>query len=84
MNPKIDGIEPYELKFGKDTLKVETKDFKKMLQTFPFTPDLEIVLPGGEIEILREPSLDVGAAFHVKTNGTYQIFGKDKAAAGGN
>lgn len=73
MNSKIDGIDKMTFSAGNGNLTVKTSDFQKMMETYPFEPELKIILPKGNIVVPTESTVSLSAALKVKTKGGIQL-----------
>lgn len=73
MNSKIAEIGTKTFSVGNGNLKVTTDEVQKMMETYPFEPELKIVLPKGNIVVPTESAVSVSAALKVKTKGEIQL-----------
>lgn len=73
MDSKIDGIDKMTFSAGNGNLTVKTSDFQKMMETYPFEPELKIILPKGNIVVPTESTVSLSAALKVKTKGGIQL-----------
>lgn len=73
MDSKIDGIDKMTFSAGNGNLTVKTRDFQKMMETYPFEPELKIILPKGNIVVPTESTVSLSAALKVKTKGGIQL-----------
>lgn len=73
MDSKIDGIDKMTFSAGNGNLTVKTSDFQKMMETYPFEPELKIILPKGNIIVPTESTVSLSAALKVKTKGGIQL-----------
>lgn len=73
MDSKIDGIDKMTFSAGNGNLTVKTSDFQKMMETYPFEPELKIILPKGNIVVPTESTVSISAALKVKTKGGIQL-----------
>lgn len=73
MDSKIDGIDKMTFSVGNGNLTVKTSDFQKMMETYPFEPELKIILPKGNIVVPTESTVSLSAALKVKTKGGIQL-----------
>lgn len=68
----------YKIPINGGTAKVATGDVRKILERYPFTPDVKIVLPEGKMQVLRKSSPGANIAIRITTDGTIPLFGGDK------
>lgn len=73
MDSKIAGIDKMTFSAGNGNLTVKTSDFQKMMETYPFEPELKIILPKGNIVVPTESTVSLSAALKVKTKGGIQL-----------
>jgi hypothetical protein len=73
LDPKISGMNTFDFKIGESSIRLTPDDLNKMLKTYPFKPDLKIVLPKGTIQVLEESTMGIAANIKIKTNGTVQF-----------
>lgn len=73
LDPKISGMNTFDFKIGASSIRLTPDDLNKMLKTYPFKPDLKIVLPKGTIQVLEESTMGITANIKIKTNGTVQF-----------
>lgn len=65
----------YTINLKKGEVKILTSDVKKMLQSYPFKPDIEVQLPDGVLGIPRNAEFSINLALGLKTDGKIVIFG---------
>lgn len=73
LDPKISGMNTFDFQIGASSIRLTPDDLNKMLKTYPFKPDLKIVLPKGTIQVLEESTMGITANIKIKTNGTVQF-----------
>ena len=73
LDPKISGMNTFDFQIGTSSIRLTPDDLNKMLNTYPFKPDLKIVLPKGTIQVLEESTMGITANIKIKTNGTVQF-----------
>ena len=81
MDPKVEGIEePFELDIGKnEPFKIKGDDFSKILKEYPFTPDIQFVVPQGCFYIRHNFEYALKMELGTKFNGeAISIFGDEK------
>ena len=66
----------YNMAVKSGQMEIYTSDVKKMLQTYPFTPTLKILLPDGTLAVPRDSGFGINMAVNVKTNGKIAIWEK--------
>ncbi len=76
MDPKIPGLNEYKLVAGKGEIKISTQELVKMMETYPFAPDLKVVLPEGYVCLPLKSSIGANVNLEVKTNGTVTVWEK--------
>lgn len=64
----------YKINFSKNgDFSVKASDFKIFLKAHPFLPSIDLILPIGSIDIIRDGGVDVNLSVGVRTDGTVEF-----------